>query len=208
MSSWRDSNAVGLRCSGAAILQSARGPRHGTGTTPWTETRRGTCRCRTRCCRSARVCPDRQRAVDPIVDHPAQDRAGNEFRAMIRAQHRRCPVQADKPAQDLDDALRSDATGDVDSQAFSGILVDDRQASELLAVGTTVEDEIVDPDRVRLLRRDRTGLAGPPSSTVRGCKLLIFRDRGKKHSTTAGPVARWCWVFGWRGPPGCRSAPG
>ena len=61
-------------------------------------------------------------------------------------------MQADQPAEHLDDAGAADRASDVDRQAFTRVLVNDSQALELLAVGTSVKDEVVGPDVVALER--------------------------------------------------------
>lgn len=55
---------------------------------------------------------------------------------------------ADQPAQHIDDPCGADRAGHVDGQVLAGVFVDDRQAFELLGVGTGIEDEIIGPDLV------------------------------------------------------------
>ena len=97
-----------------------------------------------------------QRDLDVRLDDPLEDRAADELRAVVRTQERGCAALANQPRQCFDDALGTDAAGDVDRQAFAGELVDDRQALELLAVGAGIEDEIIGPDAVRCERGQRS----------------------------------------------------
>ncbi len=50
-----------------------------------------------------------------------------------------------QPRQHVDDAPGSDRARDVDGQALAGVLIDDRQALDLLALGGGVEDEVLGP---------------------------------------------------------------
>lgn len=58
-------------------------------------------------------------------------------------------MNADEPREHLDHAARADAAGNIDGQALAGVLIDPREALQLLAVGTGVEDKVIGPDLVR-----------------------------------------------------------
>jgi len=85
-------------------------------------------------------------------------------------------VLADEAREHLDQALGADRACHVDGQALSGELVDDRQAFELLAVGTRVEDEVVGPDEVRARRRRGRG-----RSVAQKFKELRLETREQAH---------------------------
>lgn len=90
-----------------------------------------------------------QRRLDVLLHDPLQDRLADELGAIVGAQEGRSATLADQTAQNLNDAPGADAASHIDRQALSGVLVDDREALELLAVGTAVEDEVVSPDAIR-----------------------------------------------------------
>jgi hypothetical protein len=52
-------------------------------------------------------------------------------------------VGADQLSKQLDDTLGTDRAGDVDRQAFSGELIDDRQAFDLLAVRSNLANGVI-----------------------------------------------------------------
>ena len=66
-------------------------------------------------------------------------------------------VHADELREDLDRPTGADAAGHVNRQAFTGPLVDDRQAFERLPIRTGVEHEVVRPHVVPGGRRQRPG---------------------------------------------------
>lgn len=66
----------------------------------------------------------------------------------------------DETDQNVDDMRRADATSHVDRNAFSGELVDDREALETLSVGALIEDEIVIPS---VIHSDLPPIALPAS---------------------------------------------
>ena len=88
------------------------------------------------------------RRVDLGVGDPLQDGARYELRPIVRSNDLRCAMPADQTAQHFDDPHGANGAGHIDGQALPGVLVDDRQALEFLAVGTGVEDEIIGPDLV------------------------------------------------------------
>src|SRR3954447_9660303 len=55
-------------------------------------------------------------------------------------------MNADEPAEDLDDPCRTDTPGHVDGETLAGVLIHDRQALQLLAVRTGIEHEVVGPN--------------------------------------------------------------
>ena len=54
-------------------------------------------------------------------------------------------MSADEPRQHLDDVPRANAARDLDGEALAGLLVDDGQTLQLLAVGAMVVDEVIGP---------------------------------------------------------------
>lgn len=83
----------------------------------------------------------------------------NELGSVVGAQEGRRSVQAYQAREHFDHTARSDAAGHVDREAFPGEFVDHCQALDLLAVGASIEDEVVGPDMVRRLRRQGTRTA-------------------------------------------------
>ncbi len=97
-----------------------------------------------------------QRHLDVRLDDPPEDRLADELRAVIGAQEPRGAALAHEHCEHINDALGADAAGDVDREALARVLVDDRLALDLLAVGAGIEDEVVCPDAVRREGRQRT----------------------------------------------------
>ena len=83
----------------------------------------------------------------------------HELRAAVRPQVSGNAADAHQPAQNLDNARRADAPGNVDGQTFAGELVDNRETFELLAVDARVEHEVAGPDVVGCQRLQRPGMA-------------------------------------------------
>ena len=100
------------------------------------------------------VCRVDQCCLDVLGVEPFEDRFADELRAIVGTQITRCTACADQSAQDLDHPSRADAAGDVDRQTLAGELVDQREALELLSVGTR------DRTRSRTPRRDWPCVAG------------------------------------------------
>lgn len=69
-------------------------------------------------------------------------------------------METDQAGEYSDDAPRADRAGDVDRQTLMREFVDDRQAFDLLPVGTGIEDEIVGPDVMGGAWRQRAGSRG------------------------------------------------
>ena len=86
--------------------------------------------------------------VDPVVGKPPEDGRADEFRTIVGAQIGRCAMHTDQAGENVDDATRANAAGDIDRQAFMGEFIDHGQAFQLLAVGAGIEDEVVGPDVV------------------------------------------------------------
>jgi len=95
------------------------------------------------------------RAIDSGIGDPLQDSVSHKFGAIVRANDVRGSVLADEPAQHLDDTRRPNGTGHIDGEAFPRVLVDYRQAFELLAVGAGIKGEAVGPDLISHGRRQR-----------------------------------------------------
>ena len=93
----------------------------------------------------------------PGVAEPAQNGGGHELRSVVQPQVPRRAVHADELREDLDHPTGADAAGHVNRQAFTGPLVDDRQAFERLPIRTGVEHEVVRPHVVPGGRRQRPG---------------------------------------------------
>lgn len=93
------------------------------------------------------------RGPDGRVEDPFEDGARYELRAVDAAHMTRGAMQADELAQDFDDPTAANRSGYVDGQRFARVLVDDREALELLADCASVEDEVVSPDVIALERR-------------------------------------------------------
>jgi hypothetical protein len=55
-------------------------------------------------------------------------------------------MNADEPAEDLDDPCRANAPSHVDGETFAGVFIHDRQALQLLAVRACIEHEVVGPN--------------------------------------------------------------
>lgn len=60
-------------------------------------------------------------------------------------------MRAHKLREQLDDSRRTNAPGNIDRQTLAGVLVDDREALQLLAVGAGVVHEVIGPDVIRAL---------------------------------------------------------
>src|SRR6185437_12765521 len=86
-----------------------------------------------------------ERRVDVQRGEPLQDCPGDEFGAVITPQVSGRSMHAHKLGQNLDDPRRADAAGDVDGQTLSRVLINHRQALQLLTVGTGVEHKIICP---------------------------------------------------------------
>ena len=75
--------------------------------------------------------------------------------------------------------------GNVDSQALMGEFVDDRQAFDLLPVGTGIEDEVVGPDVIgglvvaagRVVRRRCAGAVVSEAAAAQPCATSVQRAR-------------------------------
>lgn len=67
-------------------------------------------------------------------EYYAQDRD----RAIVAAQHPWRTMQADRPAQHVNHLLGSDAARDINDQTFTCVLLNDRQALQLLLIGAGV----------------------------------------------------------------------
>jgi hypothetical protein len=80
-------------------------------------------------------------------------------------------VNADEARQHVNHVPRTNAAGDLDSEALARPLVDDRQTLELLPIGAAIEDEVVSPDVI-----------GRPRWRGRGRPLAI-RRRGRLRGT-------------------------
>src|SRR5690606_33183403 len=104
-----------------------------------------------------------EHAVDSRVGEPAQDRVRDELRAVVALESMRRTVDGDQLGEHIDNTRRADTPGDVDRERLARVLVDHRQALELLAVRARVEDEVVRPDLIR--RRWRDWLRPSGSST-------------------------------------------
>jgi hypothetical protein len=82
------------------------------------------------------------RCVDLGAGDSLRDGARDELRPTFRSNVLRRAVLADRPAQRFDDPCGANGAGYVDSEALPGVLVDDRQALQLLTIGTGAEDEV------------------------------------------------------------------
>ena len=104
-----------------------------------------------------------ERRIDVLSRKPSQHRFRDELWPIIRSQHLGRTMNADQFGEHLDDAPRSDAARHIDGETLPSVLIDHRQALQLLAVGTGVKDEVVRPDPVlgrgRYRPRPRTGNA-------------------------------------------------
>jgi hypothetical protein len=80
----------------------------------------------------------------------------------------RRPVDADQFAQDFDDAVRTNASGDIDRKTIAGKFIDHRQTFQLLTIGAGVEHKIVGPDLVGSRSRQRARPATDPSMPPAG----------------------------------------
>src|ERR1700741_3609360 len=97
---------------------------------------------------------------DALRDDPRQQSLGYELRAVVAAQEHRRPTDTDQPRQHLDHARRADAAVVLDRQSLLCELVRDRQALELLAVGTVIEHKVIGPNLVRTAWCLRSGASG------------------------------------------------
>lgn len=107
-------------------------------------------------------------------------------------------MHADQSLQHADDMLGAKARRDLDHQAFAGVLVDDRQAFDLLAVGAGIEHEIIGPDvvdgrgRQRLRSSARYPASRPPPRHLKPAKVSALITIIIKTSTYF-----IIWVCGW-----------
>ena len=107
----------------------------------------------------------RQGHLQAFIGGPLKQPRRDEFRTVIGAQGLGCAALADQAAQDLDDAFRADTARHIDRQHLADVLLDDRQAFELLAIGAGIEHEVVSPDSVRLgCSLHLIALAGHPTT--------------------------------------------
>ena len=86
--------------------------------------------------------------VDSGVGDPLQDGARYELRSIVGSNDLRCAIPADQSAQHFDDSRGANGASHIDGQALPGVLVDDRQTLELLAVGAGVEHKVIGPHLV------------------------------------------------------------
>ena len=96
-----------------------------------------------------------ERRLDLRGQQPAQHGSGDELGAVIRPQIARRPMHTDEPREDLNDAAGSNAARDVDRQALARELVDDGQTLQRPAVGAGIEHEVVGPDVIGTVCRQR-----------------------------------------------------
>lgn len=66
-------------------------------------------------------------------------------------------MKTDQLREHFDDPTRADRARHIDRQAFAREFIDDRQALQLLTIGTGVEDEVVSPNLPGCKRRLRPG---------------------------------------------------
>ena len=104
------------------------------------------------------------RGVDAIFGEPLQNRLAHKLGTTVGAQIGWGAVEADQAREYVNHAPRADRPSNVDSQALMGEFVDDRQAFNLLPVGTGIEDEIVGPDMIGGAWRQRAGSRGGDAS--------------------------------------------
>lgn len=90
------------------------------------------------------------RGLDTRAQDPFEDSARDELGAVVAAHMPWGAMHADELAQDFDDATTANRSGDIDGQTFARVLVDDREALELLAICAGVEDEVIRPDVIAL----------------------------------------------------------
>ena len=79
-------------------------------------------------------------------------------------------MDSDETSKHVDDVPGADAAVDFDGQTFTGPFINDGQTFKLLAIGTSVEDEIVRPHVVGRRRGCRSGSAAgnsPPGPAPR-----------------------------------------
>src|SRR5436190_7535859 len=96
-----------------------------------------------------------QGGLDAGALQPLENGVAEEFRPVVGTQIAWCAVLTHETRQHFDDTSRPDAAGDVDRQTFAGELIDDRQAFEAPSIGAGVEHEVVGPDVIRRVRRNR-----------------------------------------------------
>ena len=96
------------------------------------------------------------RRIDVRCRQPFEHGFRHELGAVVRAQVPRRAMLADQLRQHLNDPAGADAAGNVDRERRRGMLVDDRQALQLLAVGAGVVHEVVRPNMVLRSRRLRS----------------------------------------------------
>ncbi len=79
----------------------------------------------------------------PLIHSAAQRRFADVLWTVIAAQIAR---QADQPAKHIDDLSGPDRASHINSQAFPGVLIDHRQAFQLLTIGARIEDKVITSD--------------------------------------------------------------
>ena len=84
-----------------------------------------------------------QRQIQRLSSRPFEQRLRHEFRSVVRTQAQRGSTFADQAGQHLDHSARSDAAGNVYSQAFTRVFVHHGQAFDLLTVCAGVVDKVV-----------------------------------------------------------------
>ena len=89
-----------------------------------------------------------ERGFGAGLGKPSKDRVADELGAVVGSKVARCAMLRDQPREHLDHARRADRATDVDRQALLGVLVDHRQALDLLAAGAGIEYEVVGPDLI------------------------------------------------------------
>jgi len=75
------------------------------------------------------------RSVDVGLRQPSQDRSRDELRPVVTAQISRCSVHAHELGEHFDDPAGADTSCHIDRQTLARVLIDDRQAFQLLAIG-------------------------------------------------------------------------
>ena len=91
---------------------------------------------------------DDERRVNVVALEPAEDGHRDGLGPVVGPQHERSAAETHKTAQNLVNAPRPQAAGDVYRQRFAGPFVDHGQARQFLAACAGIEDEIVGPDRL------------------------------------------------------------
>ena len=67
--------------------------------------------------------------VNAGVGDPLQYGARDKLGTTVRANNLRCAMLVDQSAEHFDDPRRANGAGHIDSQAFPGVLIDDRKRS-------------------------------------------------------------------------------